>query len=401
MADRTIKEIYDIIINQLETEYNFKIPLLSKAFSRVVATIFAGVWKVNYNFANWIFLQLFVSTASFKEFTVYGKKIVPLIEWGRLLGLGDPEEATLSRYTADVTVLVQGGNLNSGTQFYSSLTGLNYFTETSYDLDSSTIEIQLVCSEAGLAGNLDVGSELTSIDPIGEIDKTIVITARTVDGVDAETEAEYRSKVENGFSQRPQGGSLVDYRVWGSIPSGVYQIYVFTGSPPTYVLIYVAGDPDIYPNRVPTSSLLLAVGESIDFDTSNGYPLANRRPPGAIIDPVGDKSYTNIFPISNRVFSVEIISLDVDDPADVESRINEGIENYILSREMYNEGLSVPPQKNRVEKSAIVSIVAPIVTGAGGTYDDLRLIENSVVIPFTTLVEGELAILGSVSYVTS
>ena len=63
---RTIAQIEQLIIDQLEGQFNFSIPLLSKAFNRTLARVLAAVWMINYKAGNWMLLQLFVNTAVLK-----------------------------------------------------------------------------------------------------------------------------------------------------------------------------------------------------------------------------------------------------------------------------------------------------------------------------------------------
>jgi hypothetical protein len=65
LETRTIAEINDLIINQIEAQIGQTIPVLPKAFVRILAKVIAGMGIILYKVAGWIFLQLFVSTASF------------------------------------------------------------------------------------------------------------------------------------------------------------------------------------------------------------------------------------------------------------------------------------------------------------------------------------------------
>jgi hypothetical protein len=86
----TTKEISESIIAQLEASLNQSIPLLPKSFLRVLAKTLAGVFVLLYKYAGFMFLQMFVQTASAKQTTVNGKTFTPLTQWGRLIGVGDP-----------------------------------------------------------------------------------------------------------------------------------------------------------------------------------------------------------------------------------------------------------------------------------------------------------------------
>jgi len=398
MENRTIKEIEKLIIDQLESNFNFSIPLLSKAFNRVLAKVLAGVWQINYKTGNWIFLQLFVSTASFISFPVFGRTVIPLVEWGRLIGAGDPTPGNQAIHTIDVNVNSPAAVLRSSEQFISSINNVIYITTQSYTLVGPVDTIEVISTEIGEVGNIDSGDPISLVNPIGIIDRDAVVNARTTDGEDSESELSYRTRVEDLFKQRPQGGAYVDYRIWSSTVAGVLQTYWYTGDIPTYVIGYVAGVESIYPDRIPNSALLLAVGDSCDFETVNGVKVSTRRPIGAIIDPAGDKSYSNIKAITVKGFEVDIIDLVVADPTSVKALISSSLDSYFKDREPFIEGLSFPPVKNNVNQSSIIGIVNTIVQANNGTFLTAILKIDTVTVPNFILEEGQLANMDSLTY---
>lgn len=60
----TIDEIRDSIVSQIEASIGQTVPLLPKAFIRVLAKVLAAAILVLYKYGGFIFLQIFVSTAS-------------------------------------------------------------------------------------------------------------------------------------------------------------------------------------------------------------------------------------------------------------------------------------------------------------------------------------------------
>src|SRR5690242_16266836 len=113
-ATPTTRAIRDNIVAQLEASLSQTIPLLAKAFAPVLAWALAGAIVITYKYAGFIFLQLFVAHASAEETIVNGKKIRPLIEWGRLFGVGDPNPAQRTELIVSVPVTNQTGNLEAG-----------------------------------------------------------------------------------------------------------------------------------------------------------------------------------------------------------------------------------------------------------------------------------------------
>jgi len=395
--NKTLAEINDLIITQFESQFSKVFPILPKSFLRVLSKVLSAVFILLYKSAGWIFLQIFVSTASFKEIEILGKKLTPLIEWGRLVGTGDPIPATQFECTILITVNSAGSILYSGTQFQSSLNNVLYITTENYTLTGATMSINVLAVDAGTQGNLEVSDILSLVNTIGIIENDATITTILTTAIDTEDEADYRQRVSERFQLQPQGGAYADYRIWASEVPGVKQTYIYAGDPPSNVLVYVAGDEEIYPDRIPNSALLLAVANAIEYDPDT--TLATRRPIGAVIDPAGDGSYTNIQAISIVIFDVEITSLSVDTAllAQVKIDIKAALQAYFLEREPYIEGLSIPPKKGDITQSNVIGIVNNIVRTNSGTF--LTCL-NSILGVSTTnysLLQGELAKLGTLT----
>lgn len=394
LEPRTIAQINQLIIDQLEAQLNQTFPLLPKAFNRVLAKVLSGTFIILYKVAGWIFLQQFINFASFKEVEIFGKKLTPLIEWGRLIGVGDPDPATQAVLEIDLEVLSLSSTLQSGTQFIGNLNGLAYITQQSYLLASNPFTIEVICTKSGTQGNLQASEVLTIANSIGIVADNATVSSLKIAGVNAETEISYRQRVIERFQLRVQGGAYSDYRVWAQDANGVDQTYIYTGDP-SDVLIYVQGDSDIYPDRIPDSALLLVVGNVIDFDPATG--LATRRPVTAVIDPVGDKTYINIKPVVLKSFDILVTNLIISDIDDIKSQILDALTTYFLNREPFIEGLSLPPKTNVVSQSSVIGIVDDIVSANGGTFTTATVLLSTIVTAQYILGEGEISKLLSLT----
>ena len=392
LEQKTVDEIYNLIMEQMKAEIGENIPILPKSFISILSKVLAGVFMILYKSCSWIFLQIFVSTASFDEITVLGNKITPLIEWGRLIGIGDPTPATQAKITAIVNVKSIGSTMFSGTQFISSLNGLTYITTKSYTFNSEEETIELTCSESGSKGNMHKGDTLNISSPLSSIEGTITVNDLISVGTDRENETSYREKIKNRFQLQPQGGALSDYRQWSKEVEGVANAYIYTGDPGN-VMIYILADSSVYEDRIPDDTLLKKVGEYIDKDPSTG--LASRRPIGAIIDPDGDKSYKNIKPIVIKEFDVEITEMEVENIEEISLKIKESLTSYYLEREPYLDGLSLPPSKNVINETNITALIDDILSASNGSFTTAINLLNDSVTPRYTLKEGEVAKLKS------
>ena len=369
----TTKEINDNIIAQLEATLNQSIPLLPKSFLRVLSKALAGVFVILYKYGGFMFLQIFVQTASANPTDINGETVTPLTAWGRLVGVGDPVPATSAELTIDITVEVQTGTLPSGTQLVSEDNGVTYITIGVVPLTAATVSATVRAASdqaggggAGALGNLEVGAVLSFANPLANVARATVVTAQTVTGANAEATEVYRQRVLDRFQKRPQGGAYADYEAWGEEVAGIVSVYPYTSDCPGQVDAYVeatvasSGDPD----GIPTPAQLQAVLDSIELD-DNG--LASRRPANAL---------ANTFAITRKSFDVAVTDLIVDNPTEVQADVTAAITEYFLDREPFIVGLSVLPRRDRVTSSAIGGVVDDVVSAAGGIFSTVVVTET-------------------------
>lgn len=392
----TTKEISDNIIGQLEASLNQTIPLLPKSFLRVLAKALAGVFVLLYKYGGFMFLQIFVRTASDKPTTVNGRIVTPLIEWGRLIGVGDPVPATNTELLIGITVETQTGVLPSGTQLVSTDNGVTYITIGSVQLNAPVVQATVRAASdqaggggAGAIGNLEPGGIVSFANPLANVNRNAVVVTQVVTGANAESTEVYRQRVIDRFQKRPQGGAYADYEIWGEEVAGIINIYPYTSDCPGQVDVYAeatlesSGDPD----GIPTAAQLQAVLDSIEQD-QNGR--ATRRPANALV---------NAFPITRTGFDIRVTGLLVDDLATVQVNITTAIEEYFLDREPFIDGLSVLPRRDRITRSAIGGVVDDIVSAAGGIFSTIALTQNSVDTELYSLGIGEKAKAATVSFI--
>ena len=385
--NKTIEQVNNLIISGIEAELNTKFRLLPKSFIRVLAKVLSAVFITLYKQQAWIFLQMFVDTASFDEVEILGRKIRPLVMWGNLVGIGEPEGATQWQGKIKVEVASVNTYLDQGTQFVDPATGLIYITTETVLLRNPFEEIAVKCAESGIAGNVEVDDELNVASPYLNIGKKAVVSEVTDKAVDEESERSYRSRVKSRWQVQPQGGALVDYRKWASDVSGVLQTYIYKDDDSAAgVLIYVVSDDE---SRIATPGMLKEVGEACSYDPVTGE---GRKPVTAVLDPGNDGSYGNV-----RVCSISGFTVYVDDFVgnEIDSfkrscKTNFG--SYFLEREPFVRGLSV--DNNRVDRISVVnltSIANDIAEGVSGYFEKIRLEKNGEIITDYKLGRGELA----------
>lgn len=360
-------EVSDNIVAQLQSSLNQTIPLLPKAFNRVLAKAIAGVFVLLYKYGGFMHLQMFVATATLDETTINGLPIQPLLFWGRLVDVTDPVPATRAEFTITITVNNQTGSLESGSQLLGENNGVTYLTIGSVLLDAATVTATVRASGSqdgdgsGSVGNLEVADVLNFANALANVDRATVIATVVNTGADAETEDAYRTRVTDRFQQRPQGGAYADYHEWATSAPGIINAYPYTGDPGE-VLIYSeatvasSGSAD----GIPTGAQLTVVLETINLDEAG---IATRR-------------NANAFPVSNAIsrteFTVTVTGVTgVASLAATEASITDDVQAFFLRAEPYIVGLSVPPRLDTITRTRILGLVEDVVTADGGTFTDV------------------------------
>ena len=393
----TTAEISENIIAQLEATLNQTIPLLPKAFLRVLAKALAGVFIILYKYGGFQFLQIFVSAATIEETEVNGSTVSPLKEWGRLIGVGDPVAATSAELLIDITVENQTGSLPSGSQLLNADNGVTYITIGSVPLDAAVVQatIRAVSDQTGgggtgTIGNLQPADVVSFANPLANVARDAVVDSQIVTGADAEATEVYRQRVVDRFQKRPQGGAYADYEIWGEEVAGIVNIYPYTGDP---------GEVDVYAEAtvassgsddgIPTAAQLQAVEDSIELDDAG---LASRRPANAFV---------NVFAITRTAFDTSISDLSVDNTVQVQADIEAAVVSFYLDAAPFIDGLTIPPRKDRITRSALIGLIEDIVTAANGTFTTVIFNKTGVGggTEIYILQEGEKAKSQTVSFI--
>jgi hypothetical protein len=393
--NKSINEIRTLIIDCLQQEFNNKLRVLPKSFVGVLASVLASIYIVLFKQIGWMFLQMFPETAYFGEINILGIRIRPLVKWGVLWGVGEPRLGTQWRGIIRVDVVAVNTALNTGTQLKSDLTGKIYIIEEAKTLENNTEMVNLICASIGTIGNLETGDKLYFVEPLGNVKKEAEVTVVLEVAVDDETEADYRYRVVNRWRVQPQGGALADYRTWGMEISGVLNVYPYNDDDsPNGVILYVSGNPAVFPNRIPSEALLVAVGNACIYNPETG--IANRKPMTAVIDPQNNGTYANIRPVTLQIFDIYIEGLTGISSLEFSENVRSPIKEYFLGRESYIRGLSHDNNKtNLVSKNNVSSVVDQVAISLKAEFDSVTMKAGEVVIPTYTLGMGELCDLGN------
>ena len=392
--NKTVGYVYNLLINSFQGKFNNKLRLLPKSFVVVLSKVLAGVFVLPYKLAGWFYLQLFPDTASFKTITVLGHTLRPLVQLGKLFGVGEPTSGQAWEGIVSVSVVSEGRGITLGTQLKSDKTGLVYVVKQTVTTEGESVDVPVYCTQAGTAGDLEAGDEVKFVSPLGFVETKATVIETTQAGVDDETEAHYRNRVVNRYSSQPQGGALSDYRNWAFDAPGVLQTYPYNGEDsPGDVLIYVSGQTDIYPDRVPDRALCVAVGEACTYDPDTG--IASRKPLTAILDPENDGTYLNVKPVSIVTVDVKVTDVSGIDISDFGSSFKSALTTYLLGREPYIRGLSDDNNRtNAVQTNSLISIANSVATSLKGQFGTVTMEIGGAEVANYTLGKGELSALG-------
>ncbi len=389
----TTSEISDNIVAQISAQIAQTVPLMPKSFIRVLAKALAGVIVVLYKYAGFIWLQMFVRTASDQDTTINGVVVNPLKEWGRLVGISDPKASTQAVLAISIPVLTQGDTLASGTQLINTSTGVVYLLTGDVELNASTVAGVVTASGdqdggdgSGTIGNVADGTTLSFVSSLPTVSTSVTVTSTTTTGADAEETDAYRQRILDRFQKRPQGGAYADYEQWGEEAEGIANVYPYTSPTPGQVDLYVESATET--DGIPTAAQLQAVLDVVELDSDG---LATRRPAGALV---------NAFPISRLAFDIRILGISVpSNLAGVKTQIEAAVTEHLLSREPYIVGLDVGTRKDLITTTAIGGIVSDIVTAAGGYFTSIEIMQDTATITLYILGVGEKAKAGSFTYV--
>jgi uncharacterized phage protein gp47/JayE len=388
---KTTKEISDEILARLESAFNTSIPLLQRAFNRVVAKALGGSYTLLYQYANWILLQQFVKTASSRSIEVNGTSLNPLQAHGDLVGIYQGA-GLRAEQRVSVSVLVQGGTILSGERLANPGTQMIYAVIGDVSLNSATVTATVRATKPGVLGNVDTGTVLSFVSPPDSVAKDTTVTSIVVEGVDPESTESYRERILERWLARPQGGSYADYKSWAEEVDGVRNAYVYSGwgeyaipsSSTGQVFVYVESDVDA--DGIPSSALLTSVAEHIEGD---GAGLANRRPVN---------TYVQVYPITRTGVDINIqgLTVDAEDTSVVQDAIEDALSEFLLDRTPGGQaGYTVlPPRRDVVSTSELSGVAAQIAAGYNGVIGSLVTSVDSTYY----LQEGEMAKLGTVTW---
>lgn len=392
--NKTVDYVYNLLIESFQEKFNNRLRLLPKSFIVILSKVLSVIFVLPYKVCGWFYLQLFPDTASFDRVNVLGISLQPLVKLGVNIGVGEPTSGQAWEGLVLATVVTEGEAITAGTQLKSDVTGLMYVVSETVTTEGEAVEVPVYCVQSGSAGNLSEGDEIKFVSPLGFIVQDAVVSETTKEGLDEETAEHYRARVVNRYSTQPQGGALSDYRIWSYDAPGVLQTYPYNGeNSPGDVEIYVAGNTDVYPDRVPGRELCVAVGEACTYDPETG--IADRKPMTAILDPSYDGTYLNIKPVSIVTVDVYVTQVQGVDISDFGAAFKSVCNDYLLGREPYIRGLSDDNNKtNSIQRNTLIALANSVATSLKAQFGTVTMEIHALQVENYLLGKGELSALG-------
>lgn len=392
--NKTVDYVYNLLIESFQEKFNNRLRLLPKSFIVILSKVLSVIFVLPYKVCGWFYLQLFPDSASFDRVNVMGISLQPLVKLGVNIGVGEPTSGQAWEGLVSATVVTEGQAITAGTQLKSDVTGLMYVVSETVTTEGQSVNVPVYCVQSGSGGNLAQGDEIKFVSPLGFIAQDAVVASTTKEGLDEETADHYRARVVNRYSTQPQGGALSDYRIWSYDAPGVLQTYPYNGEDsPGDVEIYVSGNTDVYPNRVPGRELCVAVGEACTYDPETG--IADRKPLTAILDPDYNGTYRNIQPVSIVTVDVYVTDVAGVDVSDFGAAYKSVCDDYLLGREPYIRGLSDENNKtNSIQKNTLIALANSVATSLKAQFGTVTMNIDNVQVDNYNLDRGELSALG-------
>ncbi len=356
----TVAQIRDQIISDIEGRIGVTVPILPKAFVRVLAIALAGALSLLYRFATWVYRQIFPQTADAEA----------LVRIGGQYGLSrTPAVRTVATATAtgiDATVIP------AGTLW--TLAGLMYEQTADATIAAGSATIILECTAPGSDGNPTAGDDFTIVTPQADVDSTAAYDATTTEGEDQEAIEDFRTRVVARIQNQPQGGAAADYVGWAREVAGIVKAFAFhtgDGQVTVYPLQAITGV-----DRIPAAAKITEVEDYVGAE--------ERRPLCA-----------NVFgaAMTELAVDIEITDLDPSDAA-TKAEIQAAIEAYLYAAypRQYTDEVGA------TDVVAVAAIWAAIVASSATASAVDMLVDGNPATAYT-LDEDEIVALGVLTWV--
>ena len=385
----TTLELYNAILNDLETELTGSIPLFGKNYLRALAAVQAAKLKLFYVALGKVQKNIFPDTADSEE------SGGTLQRFGRIKLGRNPDPAQAGQYIITVTGEI-GAIIPAITTFKSNDDSLNpgmmFQLDDAYELVAETDTITVRALTAGTVSKLLIGDGLTATAPIPNVNSAAVVDSESVPPLQAETLEDYRRKILDAFQLEPNGGSAADYRLWSADAAGVARVYPYAKpNAPCEVNLYVEATPADSTDGfgTPSAAILEDVEEVVELDPDESKPILDRgrRPIQVIV---------HFLPVTIRTIDIEINDA-VDITPDEKTAIFNSLKAELDKTRPFVAAADILSRKNDIfNTNKIISIILTVKPGA--IFDSVTLKVDGVDMNSFTFINGDIPHLATVTY---
>jgi uncharacterized phage protein gp47/JayE len=387
----TILELYNDIINDLETEMQVRIPLVGRYFLRALAMVQASKLKLYYLAIASVQKNIFVDTADSEA------DGGTLERFGRVKLNRNPFTAIQGQYTLEVVGSI-GATIKSETTFKSNDENVNsgklFILDADYTLTSTTDTITVRALEGGTNSKQFVGDKLSATAPIANVNKIGTITSETVEPLDAESLEDYRRKALESYRLEAQGGAGTDYRLWSYDAQGVEQTYPYaTSGQSNEVTVYVEAELTASTDGkgTPSTPIQQAVLDVIEFDPDTTKPTneRGRRPLGIF--------QVNILPITVKEVDIIIenyVGLTTQIATDIENALKTEVDKL---RPFVSSCDILADKNDLLDNNKIIATILNAKSGA--SFGAITLKIDSVVTTSYVFAFGNIPHFNSVTFI--
>lgn len=298
-------------------------------------------------------------------------------------------------------VVQAGAVVPPGSTFVSDESGLVY--ESTYTITGTggSSEIEMVCQNAGVQGNVSIGSVLTLQTPLAGVANSGTVSSVVKTGTNVEGVEEYRTKVLDAIRAQDGGSNMWDYRIWAQEVPGVFRAYPYSGQfdengvqigGPSSRTLFVQANSDIDADGIAPQSLLDDVRSFVITDPSNNR---NR-----ICMGVPDSTFY-VESIRRVSFDVEILGSLATWPSEAVTAIDSAISAYLFGLIPAIDGLDpVSGRTNSITTLNLSDVVQGVAIQYGVSPSAVRfkLSSGGGYIERYDLPAGGLAKAGTITY---
>jgi len=384
----TTEELFEAHKTRLETAIQQDAPSHDKAFIPVLALTEAGQDVGIYHYAADRAKANFALTAIGEDLDVIGNNE------------NTPRKAAETAILTATLPAATGTIIPTTMDFIADANGLRYRPESDVTAVADVATLSLRCTESGSNGNLEIGDELQIASQITGAETTATVTAMTTNGVDAESDEDYRPRVL--FAQRAitGGANATDHKIWAETVIGVKQAFPYSGRPadegtsfPGDRQIFIEATTDVDVEGIAPSWLLDDVRDAIAIDPETGEERA----------PLGITDATLFLrSISRSTFHVEVrdLTVDADKETACKTAISDASSLYFTTVKPFVDGVDLPQERNdTITSMSVGNIIQDVLSSFGATASSVGFgLVVGVFLSTYTLGQGELGKLGTVTY---